>query len=43
MGEVEHVLFDKCLLDLLVGPVDEKLVVEVCFLGQASTEINWVV
>jgi len=40
MGEIKHVFFDEGLLNFFVGPVDEKLVVEVCFLGQASREVN---
>ena len=40
MGEVKHVLLDEGLLDLLVCPVDEKLVVEVCLLSKAAGEVD---
>ena len=42
MCEVKHILLDERLLDLFVGPVDEQLVVKVCFFGQATRKIDWI-
>lgn len=36
MGEVEHILLDKSLLNFLISPVDEQLVVKIGFLSQAT-------
>jgi len=40
MAEIKHVALNKCFLYLFVGPVDEKLVVEICLFGQSSTEVD---
>lgn len=41
MFELKHVPLHKSLADFLVGPSDEKFVIMVGFLCQASGEINW--
>ena len=43
VGEVKHVLLDKCLFDLFIRPVDEELVIKVCLLSESTAKINWII
>ena len=38
--EVKHVSFNKRFSNLLISPSDEHLVIVICFLSQANTEVN---